>query len=72
MTHCFKIPLQLSDMFVYSITDNQIVYEVRDKSTGGLLEPRKTSVYDVAEGKIHFDNRFIAVGLASVVMGTLQ
>jgi len=56
MKTLFKINLDRSDLFILEITDTQIVYEVRDKNDGTLLEPRRTSPYQVLnDGKVHFD-----------------
>lgn len=64
MTHCVKIQLPTSDMFVYKLTDTEIEYEIRD-GEGKLMEARNTSKTNVNGDKLYFDKRFIAIPLAA-------
>lgn len=57
--HYFKINLDRSDLFILEINDTQITYEVRDKESGKLLEPKRTSFYEVLGNQVHFDMRFV-------------
>ena len=72
MTHVFKLQSTLADLFIYSITEDRITYEVRDKNDGKLLEPKRTSPYTVTgNAKIFFDGRDIdaraAAGIAHIL-----
>ena len=71
MTHLFKVPLENSDMFVKNITDEHIVYSIRD-GKGKLLEPEVSSKYKEANGKVQFDSRFIAKEYFDHIKMTLQ
>ena len=53
----FKLPMKFADVFIRSIGDEEIVYEVRDKDTGLLVEPMRIAKYVEANGIVHFDMR---------------
>lgn len=73
MIHIFKLQSTLADLFIYKITDKDITYEVRDKNDGKLLEPRRTSKYDVTgTNKIFFDGRDIGIETAMLIAQTLN
>jgi len=75
MIHLFKVQLQHSDMFIkrLSFTTKMIVYSIRDKVTGNLLEPVKVSKFEEAsDGTIKFDERFIATPFAKYIQETLE
>lgn len=73
MTHIYKLQSMLSDLFIYKITDKMIVYEVRDKESGRLLEPRRESPYTITgNGKLFFDGRDIAVETAQEIVNILN
>lgn len=59
MTHLYKWPNQFSDVFIISITPDAIIYEVRDKLTGKLMEGQRTVKYVIDEIKkdVYFDER---------------
>lgn len=63
MTHLFLWPNQFSDVFISSIDDSHIVYTVRDKVTGILMEPPRKTKYMVDEinKMIHLDNRSMPI-----------
>lgn len=63
--HVFKITLDLSDLFIHSIDmDKQIIiYEIRDKNNGVLLEPRRSAPLEFYPDKVYFDNRFLETDL---------
>lgn len=68
----FKVPLLHSDMFVRSLdfTTKTIEYSIHTHD-GGLLEPRRKSVFVISENKIDFDGRFINLDYAKHVSATL-
>lgn len=74
MGHCVKVPLERSDMFIWKIDpDNaRIVYDVRDKATGVLLEPRHDVRFEAVEDRILFDNRHISLDMANAILNTLH
>lgn len=73
MTHVYKLQSERADLFIYSITDTHITYEVRDKVEGKLLEPRRTSKYDLTStGKMFFDGRDIGIETAGLIARTLN
>lgn len=59
MTHLFRWPNQFSDVFVSAIDGEFITYEVRDKLTGVLMEPKRTTkfVVDEIKNSIYLDER---------------
>ncbi len=61
MTHLFKVPMRFADVFISKIDESGVDYEVRDKNTGLLVEPRRSAKYIVndATGMVHFDSREI-------------
>lgn len=60
MTHLVKIPLNHADMFVRSIGEGTITYDIRDKEKGTPMEPIVTSPLIAGDGKLYFDkDRFI-------------
>ena len=67
MTHLFKFCLTSADMFIRDITYDHIDYEIRDKVTGNLQEPRKNSKFDIKGGQVLFDGRFITVPALALV-----
>lgn len=72
MNHLFKVELERSDMFIRSIDDTHIVYQVREKDTGKLMEAEKKSVYTIATDKrVYFDSRFIALDLFNHIKNIL-
>lgn len=72
MRHLFKVELERSDLFIESLDNDFIVYEVRDKESGKLLEPKHRSKVEFGGDRILFDNRHLMMGLANVVFGTLN
>lgn len=73
MTHTYKLQSALADLFIYRITDRDITYEVRSKDDGKLLEPRRTSKYDVTgDNKIFFDGRDIRIEMVGLIAQTLN
>ncbi len=73
MTHLFKISTPLSDMFISTVVDDRITYEVRSKDDGKLLEPKRTSKFSLgSDDNIHFDNRFIPVDMFAQMVWTLE
>lgn len=73
MTHLYKIPSITSDLFIYQITDTHIVYEVRSKDDGKLLEPRRKSPYSIAsDNRMYFDSRDISVEQAAAIIHILN
>lgn len=76
MTHLFKIPMTFADMFIRSISDDEseICYEVRDKETGNLVEPRRTTPFIINElnKRVHFDAREIPLDQFVLIYNTLQ
>lgn len=63
----------LADLFIYQVTDSQITYEVRSKDDGKLLEPKRTSKYDVTQdGRIFFDGRDIRVEMVALMAQVLN
>lgn len=75
-THLYKIQLQMSDMFVKELDFNtqMIRYQIRDKSTGVLLESESYVKFDIndVEQKIEFGSRFINLGFAIMISDTLK
>lgn len=68
--HFFKVPSVTSDLFIRSINfdTNRIVYQIRDKETGTLLEPERDSLFVASETQIDFDNiRFINFDYAKFI-----
>lgn len=65
MTHLYKIENQFADIFIKTITKENIIYEVRDKITGVLMEPERTAKYyiDELQKKIHYDERYMSFDL---------
>lgn len=65
MTHLFKIQNQFADVFIKKINKDDLIYEVRDKTTGVLMEPERTARYyiDELQKKIHFDERYMSFEL---------
>jgi hypothetical protein len=61
MTHLFKVQMRFADVFISKIDDQEVSYEVRDKDTGNLVEPRRSTKYIIndATKMCHFDNREI-------------
>jgi len=49
--------MKFADVFIRSITDDEIIYEVRDKDTGLLVEPLRIAKYVKVNGLVHFDMR---------------
>lgn len=73
MTHTYKLQSALADLFIYKITDREITYEVRSKDDGKLMEPRRTSKYDVTQdGRIFFDGRDIRIEMVAAIIQTLN
>lgn len=63
----FKIPNKFADVFILSIDPEkeQIEYTVRDKDTGVLVEPLRTTkfVINEADRMVHFDARFVSLDI---------
>ena len=73
MTHIYKLQSALADLFIYKIDDTSITYEVRGKDDGKLLEPRRTSKYDVTQdGRIFFDGRDIRIEMVAAIVQVLN
>lgn len=75
MAHLFSVQTPLATLFIRSIDTERkrIVYDVRDKETGILLEPQKDSGYVIFEGNMRFDHiRFIPIPLLEQIMSTIQ
>jgi hypothetical protein len=73
--HCVKVSSERSDLFIWDLKDGDgahITYEVREKDTGKLLEPKRTSKFDVTEKGIFFDGRDINISLAKYVKACLS
>ncbi len=62
MLHLFKWPNKFADVFFISINDT-IEYEVRDKESGKLVEPKKQAKYVVSGAMVYFDHREIPLEL---------
>lgn len=66
----------MSDMFVKELDFNtqMIRYQIRDKSTGALLESESYVKFDIndVEQKIEFGSRFINLGFAIMISDTLK
>jgi hypothetical protein len=73
MIHAVKIPLERSDLFIHALnTDSmEIIYEVRDKETGKLMEPRRTSKLERNKDLLLFDMRHIHQELAGHIKDIL-
>lgn len=72
--HAFKYPSEHSDLFIYEINlaEGKIVYEVRDKETGRLLEPRNTTKIQLNPDKLIFDiNRTLPRAVVEHIINTL-
>ena len=72
MKHAVKIPLETSDMFISSITDEDITYTIRDKETGKLIESELKSKYKIQDDVLYFDSRYIHSQLAERVRTFLK
>lgn len=73
MLHLFKVPSATADLFISDLNKDEITYSVRDKETGTLLEPVKTSKFVVQGPNIAFDHiRTIHLGLANKIIETLN
>lgn len=74
MTHIFKWSNKFADVFISSIDDQEITYEVRDKDTGVMIEPKRKTKYIVNEVSkmVHFDAREIQVELFGHIYQTLH
>lgn len=63
----FKIPNKFADVFILSIVPEkeQIVYTVRDKDTGVLVEPLRTTKFVINEvdRMVHFDARVVSLDI---------
>jgi hypothetical protein len=73
--HCVKVPSERSDLFIWGFRDGEnplITYEVREKETGKLLEPRRSSKFDITEKGVFFDGRDLPMSLAFYVMQCLN
>jgi hypothetical protein len=55
--------MQFADVFVDKIDQTEISYSVRDRISGVLVEPRRSTKFIVneADGNVHFDSRFISI-----------
>lgn len=76
MTNMFKLPNKYADVFVLAINleDEEIRYVVRDKDTGFLVEPIRTTKFIVneASGMVHFDARECPIKLFQHIYNTLE
>lgn len=74
MTHLFKVQMQFADVFISSIDDKEIIYEVRDKETGIMSEPARKTKYILNEvtKRVHFDAREIPMDLFRHIYNTLK
>lgn len=72
--HLVKVCLQLADLFIESLdlSEKTIVYSVRDKETGILLEPHFKSKLTMNEQQILFDHRHIDLRYAKHIEEVLR
>jgi hypothetical protein len=69
MIHVVKVPLEKADLFIHLFNEDKrlLTYEIRDKETGVRLEPKRTSNYEIKEGKLMFDMRYITLELGNYI-----
>lgn len=74
--HLYKVQLQNADMFVKDLDFNSqmIRYQIRDKSTGALMESESHVKFEIneVEQKIEFGSRFINLGFAILISDVLK
>lgn len=72
--HVFKLELERNSLFIHSIdwVNEEIVYEVRDKNTGELVEPKCKSHIEFGTDRIFFGTRHIVNDLAKHIIGILN